>query len=71
MGEDPGKVGEGRLLGWALQTVSRWHRRGRRTEKTKVRKEVNELENRKAKEKFCEVTNWFFIKKTNFFFLLT
>ena len=32
MGEDPGKVGEGRLLGWALQTVSRWHRRGRRTE---------------------------------------
>ena len=32
MGEDPGKVGERRLIGWALQAGSGWHRRGRRTE---------------------------------------
>lgn len=44
---------------------------GKRTEKINVRKEINELENRKAKEKFCKVTNWLFIKKkTNNFLLL-
>ena len=37
----------------------------------KILLEINELENRIAKEKFFEVTNWFFIKKKLTIFLLT
>lgn len=55
-----------------IKSEKGWNKpRGRRTEKTKFRKEINELENRIAKEKFFEVTNWFFIKKKLTIFLLT
>lgn len=57
---------------YLIKSEKGWNKpRGRRTEKTKFRKEINELENRIAKEKFFEVTNWFFIKKKLTIFLLT